>query len=53
VVGLVAEPGSYRVVPDVLDRVREVLVVADHAGAEPALKEVPDAVVPFVESLGI
>jgi hypothetical protein len=53
VVGLLAESGSYRVVPDVLDRVREVLVVADHAGAEPALEEVPHAIVPFVESLRV
>ncbi len=51
--GLFAEPGAHRVVPDVLDRVDQILVVTDHTGAEPTLEEVPDTVIPFVESLRV
>jgi hypothetical protein len=48
-----AEPCADRVRPDVLARVRQVLVVPDQLGVESLLEQVSDATVPSVELLRV
>ena len=53
VVGLEAELGPNRVVPDVHARARKVLVVPQNTGVEPVLKQVADSLVPPIETLSV
>jgi hypothetical protein len=52
-VGVVAEPRADRVVHDVFDRVREVVVVADDPGGETIPEEMSASAVSLVETLSV
>jgi hypothetical protein len=53
VVNLSAHPGADRVRPDVVAGVGEVLVVSNHPGMKPGLKEVASPFVALIEPLRV